>query len=115
MPIWTIGAISTPRLRWGEVRAGHTHHCPTCEIDLLTGEDPGWCCGKNGKFFNNVPPLPPLPPEFDIFINDPRISKESHILNLIFSFASLKTTHAFPEGGAGPPGFFRIQGRVYHQ
>lgn len=33
---------------------------------------------------------------------------------LIFSFASLETTHAFPDI-AGPPGFVAIQGKIYHR
>jgi hypothetical protein len=32
----------------------------------------------------------------------------------IFSFVSLETTHQFPEI-SGPPGFFAIQGCIYHQ
>lgn len=36
------------------------------------------------------------------------------MLNLIFSFTALETTHQFPHPN-GPPGFFTIEGRVYHR
>ncbi|KAI0640435.1 hypothetical protein C8Q79DRAFT_921552, partial [Trametes meyenii] len=111
---WDIGLISTPSLRWGEVRAGRTHKCPTCGILLLTGETPGFCCGPKGRRFEDVPPLPPLPPEYQLFVNHPNISANSRILNLIFSFASLETTAEFPDWH-GVPGFVAIQGRVYHR
>ena len=58
--------------------------------------------------------MPPLPFKYNSFINNPDISALSHILNLIFSFASLETTHPFPTNN-GPPGFVAIQGRVYHR
>jgi len=58
--------------------------------------------------------LPPLPAEYNTFLSDPQISSLFRILNLIFSFASLETTHQFPQIN-GPPGFFAIEGRVYHQ
>jgi hypothetical protein len=112
-PLWFIGPISTPRLTWGEERAGHVHRCNTCGILLLTGEDAGFCCGTNGSCFQDVPPLPPLPPQIEALSFHPQISSLSRILNLIFSFASLETTHAFPEVRGGP-GFMAIQGRVYH-
>ncbi|KAJ7939821.1 hypothetical protein B0H13DRAFT_1586827 [Mycena leptocephala] len=48
------------------------------------------------------------------FINDPRISHLSRMLNLLLSFASLETTQPFPEID-GPPIFMAIQGRVYHR
>ena len=112
--LWTIGPISTPRLQWGEIRHGHVHKCPTCNVVLLTGESPGFCCGPQGSKFNEVQPLPPLPEEYNAFINHPDISQKSRLLNLIFSFASLETTHAFPDI-AGPPGFVAIQGKIYHR
>ncbi|EIW75625.1 hypothetical protein CONPUDRAFT_65500, partial [Coniophora puteana RWD-64-598 SS2] len=110
-----VARVSSPRLKWGEVRAGHAHACPHCSIPLLTGESPGFCCGKLGCRVNDVAPLPPLPPEYDVFINDPNISRNSRILNLIFSFAALESTHTFPHFGSGPPAFVAIQGRVYHR
>jgi hypothetical protein len=110
---WTFGPIKNPKLQWAESRAGHVHCCPYCGIDLLTGEHPGFCCGKEGEYITQVPLLPPLPAEYDAFLNHPDISSLSHIHNLIFSFASLETTHVFPHIN-GPPGFFAIQGRVYH-
>jgi hypothetical protein len=110
---WFIRQLPTTTLSWGGT-ASVPHQCPHCHIDLLTGEKPGFCCGKKGSRLNNVPPLPPLPPEYNIFINDPRISSLSRIVNLIFAFASLETTHPFPEN-TGPPGFFAIQGKIYHR
>ena len=104
---WLIRQLPPVILTWG-------HHCPHCHILLLTGEKPGFCCGPNGSRLNDVPPLPPLPNEFNIFLNDTNISASSRILNLIFSFASLETTHAFPQN-RGPLGFFSIQGKVYHR
>lgn len=38
----------------------------------------------------------------------------SRILNLMFSFASLESTHVFPDFG-GLPGFMAIQGKIYHR
>jgi len=111
---WQIGPISSPSLRWGEQRAGRIHACSTCGLILLTGELPGFCCGRNGSRFHDVTPLPPLPPLIDALTLHPDISALSRLLNLIFSFASLETTHAFPQV-AGPPGFMAIQGRVYHR
>lgn len=113
-PTWIIGPISNPRLTWGEVRRGHVHRCSVCGVVLLTGEYPGFCCGPNGSKYNEVQPLPPLPPEYNTFLNHPDISSQSRILNLIFSFASMETTHPFP-AIAGPPGFVAIQGKVYHR
>ena len=58
--------------------------------------------------------MPLLPFEYNSFINNPDISALSRILNLIFSFASLETTHPFSTNN-GPPGFVAIQGCVYHR
>lgn len=112
---WSIGPISTPNLHWGAIRNGRTHKCDTCNVVLLTGEIPGFCCGPNGSKYHDVRPLPPLPDEYYSFINDPNISKNSRILNLIFSFASLETTHAFPMLSNGPPSFVAIEGKIYHR
>lgn len=111
---WEIGAISSPRLEWGARRGETSHRCKTCHISLLTGEQSGFCCGPGGARFGDVRPLPPLPPEYNTFLSDSRISHLSRLLNLILSFASLETTQRFPEND-GPPGFMAIQGRVYHR
>jgi hypothetical protein len=55
-----------------------------------------------------------LPEEYDIFINQPPIASLSCIINLIFSFAALETTHPFPRH-CGPQGFMAIQGKIYHR
>ncbi len=111
---WLIGPISKPNLIWGNQRQGHIHECPVCHVSLLTGEKPGFCCGPNGSKYRDVPPLPPLPSEFNTFLNHPHISRLSRVLNLLYSFASLETTDTFPnlEGG---PAFIAIQGKVYHR
>ncbi|KAJ3710940.1 hypothetical protein C8R42DRAFT_596405, partial [Lentinula raphanica] len=112
---WEFGPISAPRFTWGAVRAGKSHQCSFCGVTLLTGEMSGFCCGPKGKFADAVPPLPPLPPEFNIFLNDRTFSSRSRILNMIFSFASLQTTHEFPSFQGNTPAFVAIKGRVYHQ
>jgi hypothetical protein len=59
-------------------------------------------CGRNVQHLNDVPPLPPSLVEYDMFINDPRISSFSQILNLIFSFMLMRLptlymrSHKFP-------------------
>ena len=111
---WQIGTIISPALTWGERQGNSYHRCRICNIELLTGERAGFCCGNGGKYFNNTIPLPPLPPQYDTFINNPDISSMSRVLNLIFSFASMETTHPFPVV-PGPPGFLAIQGRIYHR
>jgi hypothetical protein len=111
---WLIGPISTPTLKWAEHRGNEYHRCRFCHLDLLTGERAGFCCGHGGKYLEDTPPLPPLPAEYAVFIHHPDISSSSQILNLIFSSASLETTHEFPHV-QGPPGFFAIQGCVYHR
>ncbi|KIJ33384.1 hypothetical protein M422DRAFT_96029, partial [Sphaerobolus stellatus SS14] len=86
-----------------------------CNIPLLTGErDSGFCCGQGGKYTNVVEPLPPLPAEFEWLAAQPNISPLSQKLNLLFSFAALETTNAFPRL-PGPLGFDAIQGQVYHR
>ena len=112
--MWQIGPISTPSLWWEERRAGRTHECQHCGIILLMGERADFCCGKQGSRLHDVPPLPPLPPEYITFINSPNISSMSRILNLMFSFASLESTHVFPDFNR-LPGFMAIQGKIYHQ
>ncbi|KAJ7204976.1 hypothetical protein GGX14DRAFT_368285, partial [Mycena pura] len=113
--VWQIGTLPNTTMTWGQVRAGQQHKCGICGVILLTGERPGFCCGPNGSHYLDVRPLPPLPPEFDVFLRDPRVSKLSRRLNLILSFASLESTHPFPKQNNGPPGFVAIGGRVYHR
>ena len=61
-------------------------------------------------------PLPPLPFEFQQFINSVDISSLSRVFNLIFSFAALETDDLFPSiSQQGPPGFFATSGHLYHQ
>ena len=112
-PSWKIGPISSTKLAWSNEHAGQSHKCCTCGIPLLTGERPGFCCGPGGSKYHEVPPLPPLPVQYHVFLNHPDISHYSRILNLIFSFVALEMSHAFPTI-EGPPGFLAIQGRVYH-
>lgn len=111
---WLIGPIRNPTLKWGDYHRGRRHTCRTCNIELLTGEKSGFCCGPNGSRYHNVPSLPPLPDEIQAITTHPDISRLSRMLNLIFSFASLETTHPFPSI-SGLPGFLAIQGRVYHR
>ena len=111
---WAIGHIVSPVLGWADWRGNSYHRCRICNIELLTGERAGFCCGVDGKYFNNTPPLPPLPPQYAAFVNHPDISSMSRVLNLVFSFASMETTHPFPTVPA-PPGFLAIQGRIYHR
>ncbi|EKM52950.1 uncharacterized protein PHACADRAFT_197384 [Phanerochaete carnosa HHB-10118-sp] len=86
----------------------------TWTIAPLSRENAGFCCGPNGAYLNRVRPLPPLPHEFQTFLNDPQLSEHSRILNLVFSFASMETTALFPDTG-GDYGFVAIQGKVYHR
>jgi len=111
---WLIGPISKPNLIWGNWRQGHIHECPVCHVSLLTGEKPGFCCGPNGSKYGDVPPLPPLPFKFNTFLNHPRISCLSRVLNLLYSFVSLETTDTFLTL-EGAPAFVAIQGKVYHR
>lgn len=111
-PVWAIAPISTPSLQWGAVRAGVRHECRHCGIALLTGEKSGFCCGPRGSRVHDVAPLPPLPPEYDTLIHDPKISKLSRKLNLIFSFASMESSHKFPQTRGG---MLAVQGKLYHR
>ncbi|KAI6019283.1 hypothetical protein PISMIDRAFT_121716 [Pisolithus microcarpus 441] len=110
---WKIGPISSPTLTWGAVRNGQPHVCVHCGILLLTGEKSGFCCGMGGSRLSDVPALPPLPPQLEALTLHPQISSLSHVLNLVFSFASLEMTHPFPDDNI-VPGFLTIQGCVYH-
>lgn len=113
--IWKIAQISAPQLTWGSSSNNRNadRRCSTCGIELLTGEKAGFCCGSNGNRYSAVEPLPPLPDEFNVFINSPDISALSRKLNLIFSFAAMESTHAFP--APGNPSFVAVAGRVYHR
>ncbi|KAI6153108.1 hypothetical protein BKA82DRAFT_136323, partial [Pisolithus tinctorius] len=110
---WLIGPISTPSLTWGAVCSGRCHQCQCHGIDLLTGKEPGFCCGVKGTHYSDVTPLPPLPPEIEALTCHPGISSLSQVLNLMFSFMSMETMHPFPDDFA-VPGFLAIQGQVYH-
>jgi len=112
---WKIGPISTQRLTWGLSSNNRTtdRRCRTCGIELLTGERAGFCCGPNGNRYSAIQPLPPLPDEFNTFLNSPDISRLSRKLNLIFSFAAMESTHAFPT--PGNPSFVAVAGRIYHR
>jgi hypothetical protein len=109
---WQIASIATPHLTWGNVCHGQRHSCPNCGIILLTGEQPGFCCGPNGNRLQAIPPLPPLPPEFDVFMHDNHISQLSCKLNLLFSFTSLESTQTFLT--LGTPSFITIASCTYH-
>ena len=113
--IWSIAPISTPRLTWGSSPKNRTRdrQCQTCRVELLTGEKAGFCCGPNGNRYLAIQPLPPLPDEFNVFLKSPDISKLSWKLDLIFSFAAMETTHAFP--APGNPSFVAIARWVYHR
>ena len=111
---WIARKVPPVILQWGAVRAGVRHKCHRCSVILLTGERAGFCCGANGIHLNDVPLLPPLPIEFDTFLNHPDISRLSRIVNLIFSLASMESTHPFPSLH-GPPAFFAVQGKLYHR
>ena len=112
---WTIAPISTPRLAWGTSSNNRAadRRCRTCGVVLLTGEKAGFCCGPNGNRYSAIQPLPPLPDEFSNFLNSPDISRLSRKLNLIFSFAAMESTHAFPT--LRDPSFVAIAGRIYHR
>ncbi|KAH9991004.1 hypothetical protein BJV77DRAFT_910175, partial [Russula vinacea] len=112
---WAIGPIKSPKLQWAATRRNNVHRCRYCNIELLTGETSGFCCGPNGKYANDPPPLPPLPEEFDLFYNHPHISAVSRLLNLIFSFAALESSHEFPPLPPGGPAFVAMEGRLYHR
>ena len=111
---WKIAPIPTQRLTWGpsSTKRGTDRRCHTCGVELLTGEKAGFCCGPRGNRYAAVDPLPSLPDEFNTFLNSPDISRLSRKLNLIFSFAAMESTHAFP--APGNPSFVAVTGRIYH-
>lgn len=110
-----MGPIKTPNLQWGSTRGNETHSCRYCHVDLLTGESAGFCCGTKGKYANVPPALPPLPDEYNTFLNHPHVSSLSRLLNLTFSFASLESSQEFPPIPARGPGFLAMAGRLYHR
>jgi len=112
---WIIGPISTVRLHWGSSPNNRSadRRCRKCKVVLLTGERAGFCCGPNGNRYSSVQPLPSLPNEFNTFLNSSDISRLSRKLNLIFSFAAMESTHAFPT--PGNPSFVAVAGRIYHR
>ena len=111
---WKIAPIPTQRLTWGpsSTKCGTDRRCHTCGVELLTGEKAGFCCGPRGNHYAAVDPLPSLPNEFNTFLNSPDISRLSRKLNLIFSFAAMESTHAFP--APGNPSFVAVAGQIYH-
>ena len=111
---WEIRSQRLPTFRWGGGDNVPSHHCHYCHIPLLTGESPGFCCGVRGSRLCDVPPLPPLPVEYHIFLNHPHISSRSCIFILIFTFASMECTTQFPSF-QGLPAFFAVHGRLYHR
>ena len=112
---WKIAPISKPLLTWGSSsnNGARDRRCSTCRIELLTGEKPGFCCGPDSKHFSAVKRLPPFPDQFETFLRSRDISKLSRKLNLIFSFASMESTHAFPT--PRNPSFVAVAGRVFHR
>jgi hypothetical protein len=110
---WQIGTIVSTVLGRGNQHSSSYHRCLVHNIKLLKGEHAWFCCGIDGKYFNNIIHLPPLFLQYAAFINHLDISLMSHVLNLIFSFVLMETTHPFPTV-PGPPGFFAIQGCIYH-
>ena len=112
---WVIGHIKETTLQWGTIHGKKQHCCQYCHIELLTGENPGFCCGKNGKYANEPALLPPLPEQYNTFINDPHISSVFRLLNLIISFATLESSRDFPPIPPGGPSFIAMAGQLYHR
>ncbi|EJD36434.1 hypothetical protein AURDEDRAFT_74198, partial [Auricularia subglabra TFB-10046 SS5] len=113
--LWKISRIQRNTLWWGiSKRTNSPHRCPHCNLELLTGETPGFCCGPQGEKLHDVPALPPLPEEFSTFLNDPRLSSLSRLLNLIYTFAQLESTHKFPSFG-NMPAHFAVEGKIFHR
>ncbi|KAF8576785.1 hypothetical protein K439DRAFT_1298342, partial [Ramaria rubella] len=111
---WKIAPISKHTFEWGTHHGNGIHQCQNCGVILLTGERPGFCCGSGGNQLADVPPLPELPQEFDVFSDDENVSKLSRVLNLIYSFAFLEFSAEFPVFD-GPPGFFAVEGKLFHR
>ena len=64
---WEIGPVASTKLVWGARRGLHTHTCPTCGIQLLTG--------RNRDFVVDLP------------VRDSMMSNHSHLClpNILFS------------------------------
>lgn len=111
---WIIAPISTLQLTWGLSSNNHAaaRQCPTCGIMLLTSEKAGFAVVQTAivSLLSNL--SPPLPDEFNTFLNSPDISRVSQKLNLIFSFATMKSTHQFPT--PRNPSFVAVAGRIYY-
>ena len=105
---WQLAPIHSCPVEWTM-----NCQCSFCGITLLNTEKNGWCCLKGTCMTS---PLPPLPFEFQQFIDSPNISSLSRVFNLIFSFMALETEGIFPSMDRhGPPGFFAASGRLYHR
>ena len=105
--IWRVYPVRCRPVFWKRNR-----HCSFCGIPLLNTEKNGWCC-LQGKHVSK--PLPPLPFEIQLLLDDPRLSSLSRVFNLIFSFAALETEGLFPSmDHHSPMGFFAASGRLYH-
>ena len=106
--VWNLSStIRVSRMTWGR-------NCRHCGIKLLTGEEAGFCCGKDGKHLDGVPRLPPQSPELSWLSSQVGVSECSRKLNVLFSFAAMETTGSF-DRAPGPDGFVAIQGKVYHR
>ena len=106
--VWSpSGTIRASRMTWGRA-------CRFCGVKLLTGEEAGFCCGKDGKHLNGVPSLPPQSLELQWLSSQVGVSESSRKLNVLFSFAAMETTGSF-DRAPGPDGFVAIQGKVYHR
>jgi hypothetical protein len=57
--------------------------------------------------------LPPLPDQYDVFLNERRVSSLSRRLNLAFSFASTETDMEFPTLYGDH--FVSVQGKTFHR
>jgi hypothetical protein len=89
--------------------------CPHCNARLMKGERNEWCC-SGGK--SVVPPLPPLPANMVVMLQDHGLSKDisalSRRLNNLFSFTAIGATGGFTQFATGPPSV-SITGRTYHR
>ena len=105
--VWHLSSVRCQPVYWKRNR-----YCSYCGIPLLNTENNGWCC-LQGKHISK--PLPPLPFEIQLLLDNPKLSSLSCVFNLIFSFATLETEGVFPSmDHHGPMGFFTASGRIYH-
>jgi hypothetical protein len=81
----------------------------------MKGEGNDWCC-SGGK--SVVPPLPPLPANMAVMLQNHELSKDisalSRRLNNLFSFTAIGATGGFTQFATGPPSV-SITGRTYHR